>query len=158
MGLDESDSVTPLRGFWILVATGSFFWIAHVYADLLADRIKGHHRMGRHAIEAVMAREWPLLQSSFVLAVPLALGAVGAVSTQLAFDLAWLSGMAALVGWGVVFSRKEGHGLVGIVAAARSQRRGRAAHRRVQGDREVSANGQRDDRFASTHERDWRPR
>ena len=91
--------MTPLRGFWILVATGSFFWIAHVYADLLADRIKGHHRMGRHAIEAVMAREWPLLQSSFVLAVPLALGAVGAVITRLAFDLAWLSGMAALVGW-----------------------------------------------------------
>ena len=26
--------------------------------------------------------------------------------------------MAALVGWGVVFSRKEGHGLVGIVVAA----------------------------------------
>ena len=50
VGLDESDSVTPHRGFWILVATGSFFWIAHVYADLLADRIKGHHRMGRHAI------------------------------------------------------------------------------------------------------------
>lgn len=117
VGLDESDSVTPLRGFWILVATGSFFWIAHVYADLLADRIKGHHRMGRHAIEAVMAREWPLLQSSFVLAVPLALGAIGALSSQVAFDLAWLSGMAALVGWGVVFSRKEGHGLVGIVAA-----------------------------------------
>ena len=65
-----------------------------------------------------MAREWPLLQSSFVLAVPLALGAVGALSAQLAFDLAWLSGVAALVGWGVVFSRKEGHGLVGIVVAA----------------------------------------
>jgi hypothetical protein len=118
VGLDESDTVTPLRGFWILVATGSFFWIAHVYADLLADRLKGHHRMGRHAIEAVMAREWPLLQSSFVLAIPLALGAVGALSTQVAFDLAWLSGMAALVGWGIVFSRKEGHGLLGVVAAA----------------------------------------
>ena len=74
--------------------------------------------MGRHAIEAVMAREWPLLQSSFVLAVPLALGAVGAVSDQVAFDLAWFCGIAALVGWGVVFSRKEGHGLVGIIAAA----------------------------------------
>ena len=100
------------------MATGTFFWIAHVYADLLADRIKGHHRMRRDAIDSVMAREWPLLQSSFVLAVPLALGAVGVLSAQIAFDLAWLIGMAALVGWGVVFSRKEGHGLAGIVAAA----------------------------------------
>ena len=40
------------------------------------------------------------------------------MSSQLAFDLAWLSGIAALVGWGVVFSRKEGHGLVGIIVAA----------------------------------------
>ena len=69
-GLDESDTVSPLRGFWILVATGTFFWVAHVYADLLADRIKGHHRMGRHAVIGVMGREWPLLQSSFVLADP----------------------------------------------------------------------------------------
>jgi hypothetical protein len=117
-GLDESDSVTPLRGFWILVATGTFFWIAHVYADLLAERIKGHHRMGRHAIAGVMSREWPLLQSSFVLAIPLALGAIGALSAQVAYDLAWLTGVAALVGWGVVFARKEGHGIAGVVAAA----------------------------------------
>jgi hypothetical protein len=118
VGLDESDSVTPLRGFWILVATGTFFWVAHVYADLLADRIKGHHRMGRHAVIAVMGREWPLLQSSFVLAIPLALGAIGVLSAHLAFDLAWLGGVAALVGWGVVFARKEGHGVTGIVVAA----------------------------------------
>jgi hypothetical protein len=118
VGLDESDSVTPQRAFWILVATGSFFWIAHVYADLLADRIKGHHRMGRHAVTAVISREWPLLQSSFVLGIPLALGAVGALSASIAFDLAWLTGVAALVGWGIVFSRKEGHGFVGIVVAA----------------------------------------
>jgi hypothetical protein len=117
-GMDESDTVSPLRGFWILVATGTFFWVAHVYADLLAERIKGHHRMGRHAVIGVMGREWPLLQSSFVLAVPLALGAIGVLSASVAFDLAWLGGVAALVGWGIVFSRREGHGVTGIVAAA----------------------------------------
>jgi hypothetical protein len=100
------------------LATGTFFWVAHVYADLLAARIKGHHRMKRGDVARVMSREWPLLMSSFVLAVPLALGALGVLDDGIALDLAWLSGIAALVGWGVVFSRREGLGLAGIVGAA----------------------------------------
>ena len=60
----QSDSGSPFRAFWILLATGTFFWVAHVYADLLAARIKGHHRMRRHDVAHVMHREWPLLQAS----------------------------------------------------------------------------------------------
>lgn len=117
-GLDEADTVQPGRALWILLATGTFFWVAHVYADLLADRIKGHHRMSRDAVRAVISREWPLLLSSFVLAVPLALGAVGALRDGIALDVSWLLGVAALVGWGIVFSRKEGHGFTGVIGAA----------------------------------------
>jgi hypothetical protein len=117
-GLDESNSVSPARAFWILLATGTFFWVAHVYADLLASRIKGHHRMQWDDVMHVASREWPLLQSSVVLAVPLALGALDVLSDGIALDLAWLAGVAALVGWGVVFSRREGHGFAGIIGAA----------------------------------------
>ena len=66
----------------------------------------------------VLVREWPLFQSSFVLAVPLVLGVFGVLSAGTALDLAWLGGVAALVAWGVVFSRREGHGLAGIVGTA----------------------------------------
>lgn len=116
-GLDESDA-TALWAFWIVLATGTFFWVAHVYADLLAGRIKGHHRMRWADVTGVMSREWPLLQSSFVLAVPLALGALGALSDAVALDVSWLLGVAALVGWGVLFARREGHGPAGIIGAA----------------------------------------
>ena len=115
--LDET-SASVLRSFWILLATGTFFWIAHVYADLLAARIKGHHRMKRDDVTHVMSREWPLLMSSFVLAIPLALGWVGVLSRDLALGLSTGVGVAALIGWGVVFSRREGHGPGGVVAAA----------------------------------------
>ena len=117
-GLDESDSVAPPRALWVLLATGAFFWIAHAYADLLAGRIQGHHRMRRPDVTLVLSREWPLFQSTFALAVPLALGAVGVLDDGIAFDLAWLVGVAALVGWGIVFARREGHGLAGVVGAA----------------------------------------
>ena len=116
-GLDESDA-SAIHALWIVVATGTFFWIAHVYADLLAGRIKGHHRMRWGDVTGVMGREWPLLQSSFVLAVPLALGSLGVIADTVAVDLAWLVGVAALVGWGVVFARREGHGAAGILGAA----------------------------------------
>ena len=38
VGLDGKSTVSPARAFWILLATGVFFWAAHVYAFLLADR------------------------------------------------------------------------------------------------------------------------
>jgi hypothetical protein len=117
-GLDESDSVSSLRAFWILLATGAFFWVAHVYADLLAARIKGHHRMGREAVTEVMSREWPLLQASLLLAGPIALGVLGILSRDTALDLSISVGIAALVAWGIVFSRREGHGFTGIMSAA----------------------------------------
>jgi hypothetical protein len=118
VGLGESNSVSPLRAFWILLATGTFFWVAHVYADLLAARIKGHHPMERADVTRVMLREWPLLQASFALAVPVALGALGVLGRDAALSLATLVGACALVGWGIVFSRREGHGVAGIAGAA----------------------------------------
>jgi len=50
--------------------------------------------------------------------VPLALGALGILSTDAAFGFATLVGVAMLIGWGVVFSHRAGHGAVGLVGAA----------------------------------------
>lgn len=116
-GLDESDTVSPARACWILLATGFFFWVAHVYADLLAARIHGHHRMQLVDVTRVMSREWPLMLASFVLAVPLALGGLGILGRGVALDLSWIGGIVALVAWGIVFARREGHGLAGIIGA-----------------------------------------
>jgi hypothetical protein len=117
-GMSESATLSALRALWILLATGTFFWVAHVYADLLAGRIQGHHRMGGADVRAVMSREWPLCQSTFALAVPLALGALGIIDRDVALNLATFVGISALVAWGIVFSRREGHGVAGIIGAA----------------------------------------
>jgi hypothetical protein len=117
-GLGESNSISPLRAFWILLATGAFFWVAHAYADLLAGRIQGHHRTSPTDVTRVLAREWPLFGSTFALAVPLALGALGILGRDTALGLSLLVGVAALIAWGVVFARREDQGLAGIIAAA----------------------------------------
>jgi hypothetical protein len=117
-GLDERGSVSPVRAFWILLASGAFFWAAHVYAYLLADRLHGHHRMRGNDVKGVLSREWPLFQSSFPLAVPLALGAVGIIGGDTALSLATFVGVTTPVAWGIAFSRREGHGLAGVIGAA----------------------------------------
>ena len=117
-GIAERTSLSSVRAFWLLLASGVFFWCAHVYANLVAERIRGHHRMRRHDVGRVMSREWPLLQSSLPLAVPLALGWWGVIGRDAAFATATLVGVAMLAAWGVNFARREGYSLAGIVKCA----------------------------------------
>lgn len=74
--------------------------------------------MKRADITRVLSHESPLFQSTFVLAVPLALGAIGVLGSGPAFNLSWLVGAAALVGWSVLFARREGYGLAGVIGTA----------------------------------------
>ncbi len=115
-GIDAAE-VSALRALFILLGTGAIVWAAHVYAHLLADRLEGRHRMKRVDIRRVMLDQWPLFQSTLPPAVPLAVGALGIVGRNAALNLALLICVATLVGWGIVFSRREGHGFAGIAAA-----------------------------------------
>ncbi len=49
--------------------------------------------------------EWPLVQATFPTAIVLALGAVGAISTETAVDLAIAVGVVALFAWGFAIGR-----------------------------------------------------
>jgi hypothetical protein len=117
-GLDEGNAVSAGRALAILLGTGATFWAAHVYAHLLAERIQGHRPTKRDDLRRVMSREWPLFQSSFPLAVPLALGWVGMLDEETALSLATFVGVIALVSWGIGFARREGYGMAGVVGAA----------------------------------------
>jgi len=117
-GLGERVSVSAWRALWILLASGVFFWAAHVYASLLANRIQNRRPTRRTDVRAAFSHEWPLFYASFPLAVPLVLACFGVVPDHLALGAATFVGVLALAGWGVAFSRREGYGLSGIVAAA----------------------------------------
>jgi hypothetical protein len=111
-------SASPPRAFWVLVGSGVFFWAAHVYSELLAHRLHGHHPLTRTDVVDVMRREWPLFQATFPLAVPLALGALGVLGGQEARDLAAFVGVATLAVWGGAIAVREGCGGAGVVGAA----------------------------------------
>jgi hypothetical protein len=117
-GMDEMDSMTAARALGVLLATGAVIWAARLYAYLLAETLQGQRRMQRGDVRRIGAREWPVFQATLPLALPLALGAVGILGVDAAFGLATLVGVAMLIGWGVVFSRRAGHGPAGLIGVA----------------------------------------
>jgi hypothetical protein len=117
-GLGERASVSAPRALWIVLASGLFFWAAHVYAAVLAQRIQEHRGTTRKDVAREMVRDLPLFYSSFPVAVPLVLGCFGVLGAHTALGVATAVGVVSLVGWGVRLAYREGLGLGGIVAAA----------------------------------------
>jgi hypothetical protein len=107
LSLDESlDSAAILAA---LSGTMLVFWLAHVYARTVAERVGGR-APSRGAIAAAMRSEWPLVQAAAPAAVALTLGIVGIVSTHTAVVLAICLGAANLFGWGLAIGRRASLG------------------------------------------------
>ena len=117
-GLGERASVSAPRALAIVLASGVFFWAAHVYASVLAHRIEEHRRTKRADLRRALARDWPLFYSSLPIALPLALAWFGVFGGHLALGIATFVGVLTLAAWGIRFSRREGYGAAGILAAA----------------------------------------
>lgn len=116
--MHESGRVTSARALGVLLATGAVIWAARVYAYLLAERLQGTRRLHWGDVRRVGTREWPIFQATLPLSLPLALGALGVLGKDAAFSIATLVGVAMLIGWGIVFSHRAGHGAAGLVGAA----------------------------------------
>ncbi|MEU1616807.1 hypothetical protein ABZ479_05815 [Streptomyces sp. NPDC005722] len=82
----------------LLICTGLVFWVAHVYAGFVGDRLRGGG-VTRREIRRVCVREWPIVQAALLPA------AAVAVSPLLGLGLegtAWLAlsvAVAQQVGW-----------------------------------------------------------
>jgi hypothetical protein len=110
------ESVPPVELAVILLATGTVFWLVHVYSRTL-----GHYvidgRFHRHRLAHVMREESPIL----LAAIPPAVAAlvVGAISNASA--AAWWAFFVAIAGqviWAIVAAREAGQPPIGVVLAA----------------------------------------
>jgi hypothetical protein len=93
---------------YILISVGAtmlVFWLAHVYAEAMSRGLEAGRHLGWEEIRRLAAGEWPLVQATFPTAIVLALGAIGALSTQTAVDLAIAVGVVALFAWGLAIGR-----------------------------------------------------
>jgi hypothetical protein len=107
VAFSEDESRTTAEIALSVFVTGLVFWIAHVYASVVADRYAARRRLTRSEIGAEFYAEWPVVQAFFPPVVVLLLGTIGLLSHDTAVTLAIAGGVAALVLWSFAIGRQE---------------------------------------------------
>lgn len=104
-------------GVTVLV-TGVVFWLAHVYARVLARSVTQHRMLSRPEVREVLRHDWPLVEVTVPLVLILALGALDVMSDRAAILVATLAALVELAAAGAYAARKSGAGLAGTVVSA----------------------------------------
>ena len=93
----------------MLVTLGStmlVFWLAHVWAECIADRMNDPATYTWRRLRAAAAWHWPMVQAATGPLVAIALAGLGAWSLDTGVTLALLISVAQLVGWGIAVGRR----------------------------------------------------
>jgi hypothetical protein len=107
VAFSEDDDYSTTEIAVSVLATGLVFWLAHVYASLLAARYAARRRLTRSEIGAEFYAEWPVVQAFFPPAFVLLLGTIGLLDHDTAISLAIAAGVAAMVLWSLAIGLQE---------------------------------------------------
>jgi hypothetical protein len=114
---EYSSSNAGLVAVTVLV-TGVVYWLAHVYARVLAGSITNHRGPNRSEVREALRHDWPLVEVTIPLVLILALGALDVLADKAAILTATLAVLVELVAAGAYAARVSGAGLRGTVASA----------------------------------------
>ena len=104
-------------GVTVLV-TGVVFWLAHVYARVLAGSITHQRLLNRTEVREALRHDWPLVEVTVPLVLILALGVVDVVPDKAAILVATLAALVELAAAGWYAARASGAGPRGTVVSA----------------------------------------
>lgn len=99
----------------IVLGTSFVFYAAHVYSLTVAARMVAHRPLTRTEVRTIAVTEWPMLQSSWPVLVPLLLGTLGIIDKDAASDIAMVVGIGALFVYGVLLGIGEGRGRIHVL-------------------------------------------
>jgi hypothetical protein len=114
---EYASSNAGLVGVTVLV-TGVVFWLAHVYARVLAGSITDHRAPDRSTVRAAFRHDWPLVEVTAPLVLILAMGALDVLADKTAILAATLAVLAELGAAGAYAARASGAGVRGTIASA----------------------------------------
>jgi hypothetical protein len=114
---DYDSSNAGLIGVTVLV-TGVVFWMAHVYARVLAGSLEHHRMLSQSEVRLVLRHDWPLVEVTVPLVLILALGALDVVGDKAAILAATIVALVELAATGAYSARAAGAGVPGTVASA----------------------------------------
>ena len=114
----EYDSSNSGRVGVTVLVTGVVFWLAHVYARVLARSISHHRMLNRSEVREALRHDWPLVEITVPLVLILALGVLDIVPDKAAIIVAMVAALVELAAAGEYVARTSGAGLRGTVASA----------------------------------------
>ena len=113
-----SDPEKLARALAVVLVTSAVFYAAHVYSVVVAARLVARRHLTGSEVGVIARAEWPMLQSSLPVALPLLLGKLGWISAENATDVAMLVGIGALFVYGVLIGVREGRGWLSVLVNA----------------------------------------
>jgi hypothetical protein len=106
-----------LIGVSVLV-TGIVFWMAHVYARVLARSITQHRMLSGSEVREALRHDWPLVEVTVPLVLILALGVLDVVPDKASTLAAMLAALVELAVAGAYAARLRGSGAGEAIASA----------------------------------------
>lgn len=107
-GLSEGKDIDAWQILVSVTVTAAIFWAAHVYAEVLSQRLAAGRSLSRHEVLKAFEDEAPMLTAGVPAAIALGLAALGFYSTDTGVTLAIGFGVASLFAYGVVLGHREG--------------------------------------------------
>lgn len=106
--------------FWTVIVTVFVFWLAHVFAGVVAhpEFLQGKNGALKTAIRTSVGHARGLLVASIVPCAVLFLGSWGIISDTIAFELALWSGILVLTWLGFLIFWRAGYGIFGRIVGA----------------------------------------
>jgi hypothetical protein len=119
-GASADPHLEAWQGAVVVLVTTLVFWIAHIYANLLALHRRRKRRSSLADAGEVALQELPLVFAGvFPILTLLLLGTAGITSRDTAFTVAVWIGVVVLFIEGIVLARRDGHGvLVSLLSAS----------------------------------------
>jgi hypothetical protein len=100
-----------------LAASVFVFWLAHVWSEVVGERVAAGRQFERSRLLQIARAEWPLVEAGLLPAAALALGWIGVFSHDTAAFVAMGIAIVQLVGWGVLAGRRVHVGWWRAIAA-----------------------------------------
>jgi hypothetical protein len=107
-GLSEDHGIDAWQILVSVTATLLVFWLAHVYAEILSQRLAAGRRLTRAEIGEAFDGELAMVLAGAPAALALGLSALGFYSTDTGVTLAIGVGVGALFAYGLVLGHREG--------------------------------------------------
>ena len=104
-------------GVTVLV-TGIVFWLAHVYARVLASWIDRRQMPGLAQVREAMRHDWPLVEVTLPVVLILLLGALDVMPDRAAILLATMAALAELAAAGAYAAHASGARAPAIITSA----------------------------------------